>query len=98
MFFVLSRARDKEKKKILSPHKESNLRPSDSADFFFFQFFFSPSITIMAQRSWCLIEQYFLTDLTSRFTYNFIWERLFKGGDGRNSGWRGEGGDGLLQI
>ena len=52
----------------------------------------------MAQRSWCLIEQYFLTDLTSRFTYNFIWERLFKGGDGRNSGWRGEGGDGLLQI
>lgn len=52
----------------------------------------------MAQRSWCLIEQYSLTDLTSRFTYNFIWERLFKGGDGRNSGWRGEGGDGLLQI
>ena len=29
MFFVLSRAWDKEK--ILSPHKESNLRPSDSA-------------------------------------------------------------------
>ena len=28
MFFVLSRARDKEK--ILSPHEESNLRPSDS--------------------------------------------------------------------
>ena len=28
MFFVLSRAWDKEK--ILSPHKESNLRPSDS--------------------------------------------------------------------
>ena len=75
MFFVLSRARDKEKK-ILSPHKESNLRPSDSADFFF-SIFFSLSITIMAQRSWCLIE-YFLTDLTSRFTYNFIWERLSK--------------------
>ena len=29
MFFVLSRAWDKEK--ILSPHEESNLRPSDSA-------------------------------------------------------------------
>ena len=29
-FFVLSRAWDKEKK-ILSPHEESNLRPSDSA-------------------------------------------------------------------
>ena len=29
MFFVLSRAWDKEN--ILSPHKESNLRPSDSA-------------------------------------------------------------------
>ena len=28
-FFVLSRAWDKEK--ILSPHEESNLRPSDSA-------------------------------------------------------------------
>ena len=28
MFFVLSRAWDKEK--ILSPHEESNLRPSDS--------------------------------------------------------------------
>ena len=29
VFFVLSRAWDKEK--ILSPHEESNLRPSDSA-------------------------------------------------------------------
>ena len=29
MFFVLSQAWDKEK--ILSPHEESNLRPSDSA-------------------------------------------------------------------
>ena len=29
MFFVLSRVWDKEK--ILSPHEESNLRPSDSA-------------------------------------------------------------------
>ena len=29
MFFVLSRAWDKEK--ILSPHEESNLRPTDSA-------------------------------------------------------------------
>ena len=97
MFFVLSRARDKGKK-----NSESSLRIVPQTigfrRFFFFRFFFSPSITIMAQRSWCLIEQYFLTDLTSRFTYNFIWERLFKGGDGRNSGWRGEGGDGLLQI
>ena len=29
MFYVLSRAWDKEK--VLSPHEESNLRPSDSA-------------------------------------------------------------------